>query len=58
MFLEHPLHGLEVEFGGHIHDRQIFVIEFAVRGGTLAIALHQMLEHIHMGAEDRTISDA
>ena len=27
MGLEHFLHGLEVEFGGHVADRTIFVVE-------------------------------
>ena len=43
---EHGVDGLQIEFGGQIHDREIFVVELAVLVGAVAVALDQMHEQI------------
>ncbi len=49
MLLEHVLDGLQVEFLGQIHHREILVIEFAVTVRTVAIAGHHVLEEVPVG---------
>ena len=52
MLLEHHVDGLQVEFGGHVAHRQIFVV--AARGvRAFIVADHQMLEHLPMADEVR-----
>ncbi len=48
VLLEHLLDRLEVEFGGHVADRAIFVVELLGRLGAVVVALHQMPEHVPM----------
>src|SRR3974390_1694821 len=43
---EHGVDGLEVELGGEIHYRQIFVVELTMLLCRVAIALDQMQEQI------------
>ena len=45
---EHGVDGLQIELGGEIHDREIFVVEFAVLLRRIAVALDQMQEQIAM----------
>ena len=49
--LEHHRDGLEVEFGGHVADRAIFLVELHRRIGALVVALDEMLEHLPMRDE-------
>ena len=49
--LEHPLDGLEVEFAGQVHDREILVIEPAMRIGAVAVAAHEVPEVREMRAQ-------
>ena len=51
MALKHDLDGLQVEFGGHVADRAIFLVEILAGAGAFLIALHQMLEHLIMAVE-------
>ena len=46
--LENRIDRLEIEFGGHVADGAIFVIEFLGLVRTLAITIDQMLEHFPM----------
>src|SRR3546814_11619897 len=46
--LEHRIDGLQIEFGCHVADRAIFVVEILGLVGALAVALDQMLEHLPM----------
>ena len=46
---EDGVDGLEIEFGGQIHHRQIFVVEIAVLFGRIAVALDEMVEHVADG---------
>src|SRR3546814_6969737 len=46
--LEHDIDRLEIEFGGHVAHRAIFVVKFLGLVGALAIAIDQMLEHLPM----------
>ena len=39
--LEHDVDRLQVEFGGHVADRAIFVVEILGRIGALAVALRR-----------------
>ena len=39
---EHGIDGLQIELGGQIHDREIFVVEFAVLLRRIAVALDQI----------------
>ncbi len=41
---EHGVDRLQVELGGQVHDRQIFVIELAMLLGRIAVALDEMTE--------------
>ena len=41
MALEHDVDRLEVEFGGHVADRAIFVVEVLGRVGALVVALRR-----------------
>ena len=43
---EHGIDGLQIELGGQIHDREIFVVEFAVLLRRIAVALDQVGEQI------------
>ena len=51
MLDEHGLDGLQIERRVQIHDGQIFVIEFAMLLGRIAIALDQMAEQVLMGVD-------
>ena len=51
MALEDDIDRLQVEFGGHVADREIFVVEIARRVGALVVADDQMLEHLPMADE-------
>ena len=51
MALEDDVDRLQVEFGGHVADRAIFVVEILGRLGALAVALDEMLEHLPMADE-------
>ena len=42
--LEDTVDGGEVEFGGHVHDSQIFVVEAVVRIMVRRIAAHHILD--------------
>ena len=53
MALEHDVDRLQVEFGGHVADRAIFVVEFAGRVGAFLVADDEMLEHLPMADEVR-----
>jgi hypothetical protein len=44
VFLEHAQDGLQVEFLGQVEDGEIFVIEFAVLAGIVAVAFDQVVE--------------
>jgi hypothetical protein len=46
--LEHDVDRLEIEFGGHVADRAIFVVEFLGLVGAFAVAIDQMFEHLPM----------
>src|SRR5690606_18960044 len=48
MLLEHVADGVEVEIRREIHDREIFVVETPMPGGTLAIAFDQVMEELDM----------
>ena len=48
VFDEHLLHRLQIELGGQIHDREIFVVELVMLVGRVAVALDQMPEEIAM----------
>ena len=39
---EHGFDGLQIELGGQVHDRQIFVVELAVLLRRVAVALDQV----------------
>ena len=43
---EHGIDRLQIELGGKIHDREIFVVELAVLLRRVAVALDQMREQI------------
>src|SRR5262249_10886418 len=43
---EYGVYCLQIEFGGEIHDGEIFVIEFAVLLRRIAVALQEMKEQI------------
>ena len=45
---EHGLDGLQIEFGGQVHDREIFVVEFAMLLGGIAITLDQVQKQFTM----------
>src|SRR5665213_1862789 len=49
VFLKDATDGLQVEIGGQIHHRHVFVVETLGRPGALAVAPHQMLEQLDMG---------
>src|SRR4051794_34359012 len=53
MLLEDDIDGLEVEFGRHIADRAIFVVELLGRRGAFLVADDEMLEHLPMADEMR-----
>ena len=42
---------LKIELRREVHDGKIFVIEFAVLLGRIAVALHEMLEHLAVSLE-------
>ena len=46
MLHEHRLDRLQVELGGQIHDRQIFVVELAVLFGGVAVAVDEVHDRI------------
>src|SRR3954471_16264198 len=46
--LENPGDGLQEKLGRHVHDGEVFVIEFTVLVGTVAIPAHQVLEQLHV----------
>ncbi len=46
---EDLIDGLQIELGGQVHDREIFVVEIAVLLGRLAVVLHQMHEEFLVG---------
>ena len=43
--LEHQIDRLQIEFGGHVANGAIFVIERLAGIGGFFVAIHQMLEH-------------
>ena len=43
---EHQIDGLQIEFGGEIHDGQILVIELDMFVDQIAVALHEITEQI------------
>ena len=43
---EHGLDRLQIELGGQIHDREIFVVELAMLLRGIAVALHEVLEQL------------
>ena len=43
---EHGLDGLQVELGGEIHDREIFVVELAMLLRGIAVGLHEVKEQL------------
>jgi len=45
---EHFFHGLEIELRRQVHHREIFVVEVAVSFGAIAVAFHEMVEHLEM----------
>ena len=45
---EHGIDGLQIEFGGQIHHREILVVEFAVLLRGVAVAFDQMEEQVLM----------
>jgi hypothetical protein len=51
MALEDGVDRLEVEFGGHVADRAIFVVKILGRIRALAVAGDEMLEHLPMAGE-------
>ena len=51
VLLEHDLDGLQVELGGEVHDREIFVVEGAVAVGRIVVAFDQVLELAHVGVD-------
>ena len=48
---KHRIDRLQVEFGGQIHHGHIFIIEFAVLLGRIAVAVDEMTEHVAMGRD-------
>ena len=48
---EHRLDRLHVIGGVEVHHRHIFVVEVAVLLGRVAVARHQMVEHVEMGVD-------
>ena len=48
VFLEEGLDGLQVVGGGHVHDGEVFVVEAAVGGGAVVVALDEVVEHALM----------
>src|SRR5437867_9751777 len=48
MALEDDVDGLQVEFGRHVADRQIFVVETLGRIRTLAVTSDKMFKHLPM----------
>jgi hypothetical protein len=51
MPLKDGVDGLQVEFGGHVADRPILVVEVLGRVGALAVALDEVLEHLPVADE-------
>ena len=51
MLLEDDLYGLQVEFGGHVADRAIFVVELLCGVGAFFVAFDEMLEHLPVADE-------
>src|SRR4029453_11791864 len=45
---EHGIYGLQIEFGGEIHDREVFIVEFTVLLGRIAVAFDEVKEKIVM----------
>ena len=48
---EDGVDGLEIEFGGQVHHREIFVIEIAMLFRRIAVAFDEMVEHVEMGVD-------
>ncbi len=48
VLLEECLDRLQIVARGHVHDSEVFVIKAAVRGGTVLVALDQVVEHLAM----------
>ena len=48
---EHRVDRLQIIFGGQIHHRHVFIIEIPVLLGRVAVAAHEVLEHIDMRGE-------
>jgi hypothetical protein len=46
MLDEHRVDGLQVEFGRHVHDGEIFIVELAMPFGRIAVILDQMHEEV------------
>ena len=63
VFLEHALDGLQVEFFSQVEHREVFVVEFAVPAGIVAVTADKVVEelplrvnvagpvHVHEGRE-------
>ena len=48
---EHRVHGLQIELGGEVHDREIFIIKLTMFLRGVAIALHEMKEELAVGLD-------